>query len=179
MITEDLQSKGWKKKAQKKPHTFPQLNFVITAMEGEDNVCQREFYWRQRLSLHPWGVMPRCHSHTLHINSRQKNAFYSNQVGKLLGTSFPVITALIFKSLSFLRATRSTPNRRALGCHRCFYRPGVFMSHITRKGRSWSSQKQWKHPNPPSYRAEFYSMAPKTLCSLDWGTTKSLQPTCM
>lgn len=48
-------------------------------------------------------IMLRSHSHTSHINSRQKKkkAFYSKQVGKLVGTSFPVILPSFLKAFPF------------------------------------------------------------------------------
>lgn len=179
MITEDLHSKGWKKKTHKKnPTYFPQLSFIITAMEGDENICKEN-----STEDRGWVFIHKelCQGHTVthHTSTAgKKNAFYSNQVGKLLGTSFPVILPSFLKAFLF-ESNEVHSKQKKLGCHRCFYRPGVFMSHITRKGRSWSSQKQQKHPNLPSYRAEFYSMAPKTLFLLDWGTTKSLQLTRM
>lgn len=102
MITEDLHSKGWKKKTHKKnPTYFPQLSFIITAMEGDENICKEN-----STEDRGWVFIHKelCQGHTVtHYTSTagKKNALYSNQVGKLLGTSFPVILPSFLKAFPF------------------------------------------------------------------------------
>lgn len=102
MITEELQSKGWNKTHTHTKNTyFPQLSFIITAMEGDENVCKENSTEDRGWVFIHKDYAEVTQSHITHQQQAKKNTFYSNQVGKLLGTSFPVILPSFLKAFPF------------------------------------------------------------------------------